>query len=178
VKTTIYDEILEAAVTAELDWDSKVDATHIGVSVKDGAVTLTGYVPSDADKVAAVQAAERVKGVNAVADDVAVQLPLPGKFTDAEIAEQIARRRSWNPEIPATIEAEVADGHVTLRGEVSSSDQRKLAEGAVRNLLGVRDVANEISISPRVNAIAADLEKTSSSASTDDESRRQRESDK
>jgi osmotically-inducible protein OsmY len=149
MKTTIHDEIVQAAVTAELDWDSKVDATHIGVSAKDGAVTLTGYVPSDADKVAAVQAAERVEGVNAVADDVAVQLRLPGKLTDAEIAEQIARRRDWNPEIPATIEAEVADGHVTLRGVVASSYQRKLAEDAVRNLLGVRDVANEISISTK-----------------------------
>ena len=149
MKTTIHDEILQAAVTAELDWDSKVDATHIGVSAKDGAVTLTGYVPSDADKVAAVQAAERVEGVKAVADDVAVQPRLPGKLTDAEIAEQIARRRNWNPEIPATIDAEVADGHVTLRGVVASSYQRKLAEDAVRNLLGVRDVANEISISTK-----------------------------
>jgi osmotically-inducible protein OsmY len=149
VTTTIHDEILQSAVIAELDWDSHVDATHIGVSAKDGAVTLTGYVPSDADKIAAVQAAERVKGVKAVADDVAVQLRLPGKFTDAEIAEQIARRRTWNPEIPATIEAEVADGHVTLRGEVESSYQRELAEGAVGNLIGVRDVTNEISVSPR-----------------------------
>jgi hypothetical protein len=54
---------------------------------------------------------------------VAVQLRLPGKFTDAEIAEQIARRRSSNPEIPATIAAEVADGHVTLRGEIESTYQ-------------------------------------------------------
>ena len=146
MKTTVYDEILQAAVTAELDRDSEVDATHIGVSAKDGAVTLTGYVPSEADKVAAAQAAERVKGVNAVADDVAVQLRLPGKFTDAEIAEQIARRRSWNPEFPETIEAEVADGHVTLRGEVEWSHQRELAERAVGNLLGVRGVTNEIHV--------------------------------
>jgi osmotically-inducible protein OsmY len=149
VKTTIYDEILQLAVTAELDWDPEVDATHIGVAAKDGAVTLSGYVPSDADKVAAVRAAERVDGVQAVADDVAVQLRLPGKFTDAEIAEQIARRRSWNPDIPATIAAEVSDGLVTLRGEVESTYQRELAELGVRSLLGVRGVANEIRVSPK-----------------------------
>jgi osmotically-inducible protein OsmY len=146
VKTTIQDEIVQAAVTAELDWDSQLDATHIGVSVKDGAVTLTGYVPSHADKDAAVQVAERVNGVKAVADDVAVQLPLPGEFTDAEIAEQIARRRSWNPEFPETVEAEVADGQVTLRGQVAADYQRALAERAVRNLLGVRDVENDITV--------------------------------
>jgi osmotically-inducible protein OsmY len=143
------DKILQSAVIAELDWDSKVDATHIGVSAIDGAVTLTGYVPADDDKVAAVRAAERVKGVKAVADDLAVQVLLPGTFTDAEIAEQIARRRSWNPGFPETIEAEVADGHVTLRGEVDWSHQRELAERAVGNLLGVRGVANEIHVSAR-----------------------------
>jgi osmotically-inducible protein OsmY len=149
VDTTIYDEILRLAVTAELDRDPEVDATHIGVAARDSAVTLTGYVPSDADKVAAVRAAERVDGVQAVADDVAVQLRLPGKFTDAEIAEQIARRRSWNPEIPTTIVAEVSDGHVTLRGEVESTYQRELVELGVGNLLGVRGVANEIRVSPK-----------------------------
>jgi osmotically-inducible protein OsmY len=149
VKTTIYDDILRLAVTAELDRDPEVDATHIGVAARDGAVTLTGYVPSDADKVAAVRAAERVDGVQAVADDVAVQLRLPGKFTDAEIAEQIARRRSWNPEIPTSIVAEVSDGHVTLRGEVESTYQRELVELGVGNLLGVRGVANEIRVSPK-----------------------------
>jgi osmotically-inducible protein OsmY len=143
------DKILQSAVIAELDWDSKVDATHIGVSAIDGAVTLTGYVPADDDKVAAVRAAERVKGVKAVADDLAVQVLLPGTFTDAEIAEQIARRRSWNPGFPETVEAEVADGHVTLRGEVDWSHQRELAERAVGNLLGVRGVANEIHVSAR-----------------------------
>lgn len=148
MKTTIDDEVLQRAVTAELDRDPEVDATHIGVAAKDGAVALSGYVPSDADKLAAVLVAERVDGVQAVADDVAVQLRLPGKFTDAEIAEQIARRRRWNPEIPVTIAAEVADGHVTLRGEVESTYQRELAELGVGNLLGVRDVANEIRVSP------------------------------
>jgi osmotically-inducible protein OsmY len=159
VKTTMDDEILRSAVIAEIDWDPSVDATHVGVSTKDGAVTLTGYVPSHAAKVAVVRAAERVKGVRAVADDIGVQLPRPGEFTDAEIAEQIARRRSWNPEFPATVEAEVADGHVTLRGEVEWSYQRELAGRAVGNLLGVRDVANEIRISPRARAIAADVER-------------------
>jgi osmotically-inducible protein OsmY len=146
VKTTIEDEILQAAVTAALDWDSEIDATHIGVSAKDGAVTLTGYVPTHADKDAAVHVAGHVEGVKAVADDLAVQLLLPGKFTDAEIAEQIARRRNWNPEFPATVEAEVADGQVTLRGEVAAESQRQVAERVVRNLLGVRDVENDITV--------------------------------
>jgi osmotically-inducible protein OsmY len=149
VATTIQDEILQSAVTAALELDSNLDATHIGVSAKDGAVTLTGYVPSEGDKLAAVQAAEGVDGVQAVAVDVAVQSPLPGRFTDAEIAEQIARRRIWNPEIPPTIEAEVTDGRVTLRGDLEWWYQRKLAERAVENLLGVRGVLNEIRVIPR-----------------------------
>ena len=149
MKTNISDTILQLAVTTELYRDPEVDATHIGVAANDGAVSLSGYVPSEADKVAAVRAAERVDGVQAVADDVAVQLRLPGKFTDAEIAEQIARRRSWNPDVPTTIVAEVSDGHVTLRGEVESSYQRELVELGVGSLLGVRAVSNEIRVSPK-----------------------------
>jgi osmotically-inducible protein OsmY len=145
-KTSLHDEMLAADVRTELRWDPKVHSTHVGVSATDGAVTLTGYVPAQAEKVAAVRAAERVMGVKAVADDIEVQLVRPGTFTDAEIAEQIARRRSWNPELPATVEAEVADGQVTLRGEVERSYQRELAGRVVGNLLGVRGVTNAIAV--------------------------------
>jgi osmotically-inducible protein OsmY len=142
------DNVLVDAVRAELERDPEVNARHVGVSAVDGAVVLTGYVPLDREKVAAVRAAERVDGVGAVADELEVQRLLPGEFTDAEIAEEIAHRRARNPEIPVTVEAEVRDGHVTLRGEVESQQQRAVTEHMVRNLLGVRSVANEVVVRP------------------------------
>jgi osmotically-inducible protein OsmY len=138
------DDALLQAVRAELEHDPEVNARHVGVSVVDGAVLLTGYVPLDDEKRAAVRAAERVDGVEAVADELDVQRLLPGEFTDAEIAEEIAHRRARNPEIPTSVAIEVREGHATLRGEVDSAEQRAVAEHMVRNLLGIRSVDNEV----------------------------------
>ena len=84
------DEALQEDVLEELKWDPEVDAAHIGVAVKDGAVTLSGHVSSYAEKWAAVRAAERVEGVVAVADEIKVKLPSSSVRDDTDIAESIA----------------------------------------------------------------------------------------
>ncbi len=88
------DSELQSAVMQELEFDPQVDAAHIGVSAKDGAVTLTGHVSSYSEKVAAVRAAERVYGVRAVADEIKVKLPGSDVRDDTEIAAEIARATS------------------------------------------------------------------------------------
>jgi osmotically-inducible protein OsmY len=148
VKTSRSDRALGDAVSTELEWDPQVDQTHIGVAAADGAVTLMGYVRSYAQEHAAVRAAERVHGVRAVADELEVRLPQPLKRNDTEIAEEVARRREWNPVIPETVNAEVKNGAVTLRGEVEWAFQRDAAEQAIRHLEGVRSVTNAVSVKP------------------------------
>jgi BON domain len=93
MKTSTSDKALGDAVRTELEWDPKVDQTHIGVAAADGAVTLTGYVTSYAQEHAAVRAAERIYGVRAVADELEVRLSRPFKRNDTEIAEEISRQR-------------------------------------------------------------------------------------
>ena len=149
---TITDKVLRDQVTRELEWDPKVDASHIGVTANEGAVTLTGYVRSYAERMAAVRAAERVTGVKAVADELEVKLPSSRVRDDAELAEMIARILRWNTLLPETIEAEVRNGVVTLRGEVEWRYQRQTAERAVRDTTGVRSVINLITVKPRVKA--------------------------
>jgi osmotically-inducible protein OsmY len=143
------DKALQEAVLRELEWDPKVDATHVGVIANDGAVTLVGSVPSYADKLAAVRAAERVYGVRAVADNLEVKLPSKSKRDDAELAEEIARELKWNSLVPDTVGAEVRNGYVTLRGEVEWGYQRDAAERAVRYITGVIGVANLITVKPQ-----------------------------
>jgi len=150
------DKVIQEAVMRELDWDPKVDAAHIGVSVKNGAVTLTGHVSSYSEKLAAVKAAERVYGVKAVADEIKVRLPTSDVRDDTDIAEEIARELQWNTLVPDTVHAEVRNGIVTLRGDVEWAYQREEAERAVRDLTGVTGVTNLITVKPRVKA--ADIE--------------------
>jgi osmotically-inducible protein OsmY len=149
---TTTDKLLREQVTRELEWDPKLDASHIGVTANDGAVTLTGHVRSYAERMAAVRAAERVTGVKAVVDELEVKLPSSQVRDDAELGEMIARTLRWNALLPDTIEAEVRKGVVTLKGEVEWNYQRHTAERAVRDITGVRSVINLIAVKPRVKA--------------------------
>jgi VCBS repeat-containing protein len=157
VRTSTSDNALADAVRSELEWDPKVDQTHIGVAAADGAVTLRGYVRSHAQEHAAVRAAERIYGVRAVADELEVRLPQPFKRNDTEIAEEISRQREWDTLIPQAVSAEVTNGAVTLRGEVEWAFQREDTEQAIRHLAGVRSVTNSITVKRSGKAESAEI---------------------
>jgi osmotically-inducible protein OsmY len=152
------DKELQQAVMRELEWDPKVNESHIGVAVNGGAVTLAGHVPSYSMKLAAIRAAERVFGVKAVADEIEVKLP--GNYTrdDTDIAEEIARELNWNTVVPPTVDVEVRSGFVTLRGTVQWSFERAEAERAVRNITGVRGVTNLITVKSTAKPKPTDIE--------------------
>jgi osmotically-inducible protein OsmY len=146
------DEQIKADVESELRWEPSVNATTVGVAVRGGAVTLSGHVRSYAEKMAALQAAERVSGVVAVADELEVRLPGEPR-SDTEIAEAIASALDWNAFIPrGKLKAEVHNGWVTLTGEVDWAYQRNAAERAVRDLGDVKGLTNLIRVKPVVTA--------------------------
>jgi osmotically-inducible protein OsmY len=158
MKTGTTDKTVEEAVRRELDWDPKVSADHVGVSAKDGAIVLMGCISSNAERLAAVRAAERVYGVRTVADDTTVELSDANVIGDAEIAETIARQLQWNTVVPDTVEADVRNGFVTLRGTVEWSYQREAAERPINLVRGIYLVTNLITVEPRDEAGAEDLE--------------------
>jgi osmotically-inducible protein OsmY len=148
----VNDKAIQEAVMRELEWDPKVNAAHIGVAVKDGAVTLTGHVSSYSEKLAAVRAAERVHGVRAIADELKVKLPASSQRDDTDLAAEIARELEWNTLVPDTVTAEVRNGIVTLHGQVEWPYQRDEAERVVRDLKGVTGITNLITVEPRVKS--------------------------
>jgi osmotically-inducible protein OsmY len=140
---------LRQHVLDELDWEPSLDSTDIGVAVKDGIVTLSGHVPSYAQKRAAERVALKVAGVKGVADEIDVHLPSDRKRTDAELAEAAVQAIEWNTQVPDdAIKVKVDDGWLTLDGTVDWNYQRKQAERAVRNLIGVRGVSNLVQVKP------------------------------
>lgn len=143
------DQELQNSVLAELKWDARVQPNEIGVIVKDGVVTLTGWVDSYLKKWAAEEAALRVTGVKAVANDIEVRLA--NERTDSDIAAAAAHALEWDGSIPPNkVQATVAKGWVTLKGQVEWQYQREEAENVVRRLAGVRGVTNLIVVKPRV----------------------------
>jgi osmotically-inducible protein OsmY len=148
---TRTDEAIQRDVLAELRWEPRVSPNEIGVIVKDGVVTLTGWVDSYLKKWAAEEAAHRVRGVKAVANDVEVRLPISGERTDADIAAAAARALEWDAFVPVEkLDVSVSKGWVTLKGEVEWHFQKEDAERVVRRLAGVRGASNLITVRPRV----------------------------
>jgi osmotically-inducible protein OsmY len=145
------DAEIQADVLAELKWEPRVQAPEIGVSVKDGVVTLTGWVDSYTKRWAAEEAAHRVRGVKAVANDIEVRLTPAGERTDAEIAAAAVRALEWDALlVPEKIDVTVSKGWVTLKGTVDWQYKKSEAERVVRNLAGVKGVSNLIEVKPKV----------------------------
>jgi osmotically-inducible protein OsmY len=145
------DEELQRDVRIELLWEPSVTATHVGVSVKDGVVTLTGHVPSYLEKLAAERAAKRVAGVRAVANEIDVKLPNSNRRTNEDIAAEAVKALRAKLFVPAErIKVTVDQGLIILEGDVRWQFQRKAAERAVQNLPAVAGVSNRIQVRPRV----------------------------
>jgi osmotically-inducible protein OsmY len=147
------DEQIQRDVLAELRWDARVASNEIGVAVKGGVVTLTGWVDSYIKKWGAEEAAHRVKGVLAVANDIEVRLPSSSERPDPDIAEAAVHALRWDAMLPMDrIEVTVSKGWVTLKGEVEWQYQKLDAERVVRRLTGVKGVSNLLIVKPRLDA--------------------------
>ena len=155
------DTQLQQDVLAELKWEPSVNAAQIRVEVKDGIVTLAGHVNTYAEKWDAERAAKRVSGVKALAIEMDVKLPGSGKRTDADIASSANNVLRWTSHLPTdSVQVKVESGFVTLSGELDWEYQRQSATSAVRYLLGVTGVSDQIVIKPKVSlsAIKSDIE--------------------
>jgi osmotically-inducible protein OsmY len=142
------DDEIRRDVEDELAWEPSVDHRQIGVAVKDGVVTLAGTVSSYSSKWNVARAAERVAGVKGVANEIDVHTL--GQHSDSDIAESAVRFLAWNSLVPRDrVMVEVANGWLTLTGEVDWQFERQAAERAVRDLYGVKGVVNEITIKAR-----------------------------
>jgi osmotically-inducible protein OsmY len=142
------DAQIQTDVLDELKWEPSVRETDVGISVKNGIVTLSGFVESYAQKFAAERAAERVSGVRAIAEDLEVHLPSSKERNDPDIAKAAASALDWDVEVPNGLHMKVENGWVTLKGEVAWQFEKRAAERAVRNLMGVRGVTNLIAVKP------------------------------
>ena len=144
------DEEIQRDVLRELKFDASIQPNEIGVAVKDGIVTLTGYVDSFLKKWAAEEAAHRVHGVRAVANDIEVKLATSAERTDADIAAAVTRALEWDAYVDVDkLDVTVSKGWVTLKGEVEWGFQRADAERVARRITGVRGVSNLITVRPR-----------------------------
>jgi osmotically-inducible protein OsmY len=140
------DRALRDAVVQQLEWDSEVDASAIGITAQGGVVTLTGFIDTYAGKLAAERAAKQVRGVRAVANDVRVRLRC--ERTDTDIAADAVKALALRPALADSVQVAVHDGHATLTGEVPTLFKSATAEKAVRHIRGLKGVVNRLRVTP------------------------------
>ena len=154
---------IQKDVMEELKWQPFLNASEIGVAVKNGIVTLSGQIDTYSKKLSAEKAAKKVAGVKAIAEDIQIGVSPAYNKTDAEIAEAVLNALKWHTAVQEEkIKIKVENGNVTLEGEVEWEYHRTNAKTAIENLTGVRSVFNLITIKPKITA--ADIEHKISAA--------------
>jgi osmotically-inducible protein OsmY len=151
-KVDFQEDIIEA-----LAFDPRITTDDIAVSVKEGVVTLYGTVPSLSEKWEAEEVVKRIRGVRGIADELIVDLPATHARSDTDIALAIARRFESNVIIPSDVRFVVKDGYVTLSGEVTWYYQSQEAAYEARRVVGVRDVANVITVKSSASPSAEEI---------------------
>lgn len=145
------DTQIQKDIIDQLKWEPFLNAAEIGVAVKHGVVTLSGQVDSYSKKLAAENAAKKIEGVKAIAEEIQIGVSPACNKTDAEIAEAVLNALKWHAAVREDkIKIKVEDGNVRLEGRVEWEFERNNAKMAVENLTGVRSVTNLITVKPRI----------------------------
>jgi len=145
------DSEIKKDVEDELRWDPDIDAAYVGVVVRNGVVTLTGYVRSYMQKTQAERDAMGVMGTAGLANDIEVRLPYINNPPDPEIArDAVEKLRDELPYSSQFIKVTVKDGRLTLEGALEWNYQRDRADEAVRSVRGVIDITDNLTLKPRV----------------------------
>ena len=143
------DILLRKTVLEELDFEPSVDAADIGVAVEDGTVTLTGHVPTYWQKRTVEKAVKRVKGVRAIAQEIEVRPAGSHATADDEIARRAVDTLRWDSSVPLdAVQVTVEKGWIYLTGKTEWYYQKRAAEKALRGLVGVKGISNQIEIAP------------------------------
>ncbi|NBC16433.1 MAG: BON domain-containing protein [Bacteroidetes bacterium] len=146
------DTDIQYDVIDELDWEPSVNAANIGVTVDDGIVTLSGQVESYAEKLAAEHAAQRIEGVQAVVEDLEVQVGGERGRSDVDLARSVRDTISWHVSLPAgQVQVVVHEGWVKLEGQVDWPYQKTMAREAVSKLAGVKGITNLLTVRKRAS---------------------------
>ncbi|MEO5991378.1 MAG: BON domain-containing protein [Ferruginibacter sp.] len=140
-------EDLQKDVLNAIKWEPLLHAAEIGVTAKDGIITLTGVVDSYAKKLEAETAAKNVVGVKAVVEAIEIKFDGIGEKTDNEVADDVLTALKWHWQFWSDqIKIKVEQGWVTLEGELTWNYQREAAKNAIIQVKGVKGINNEIKL--------------------------------
>jgi len=155
------DAAVTAKVKAKLAADSQTSAIKIGVETHEGAVTLTGTVPTEQEKDKAKELAASEPGVKRVVNNINVD---PNSIGATNVGQKIDEAKREVSKTAADdvilakikskllvaglsgIDVDVNSGEIVLKGKVKSNDEKTEAETIAKNTDGVKSVKNELTV--------------------------------
>lgn len=150
---TISDKQLQENIVEELSFTPQVNSKNIGVSVRNGIITLTNAVSSWSEKIAVNEAVKKVSGVKGIANDLTIDLLSSNLRNDTDIAEAAVTQLKWSMMVPSSeIKVEVEKGILTLTGTVNWDFQKRAAEERVEDIIGVKSVINQIKLKSNISS--------------------------
>jgi osmotically-inducible protein OsmY len=143
-----YDTTIQTNVTKKLDDNQKF--RNVNSAVEDGIVTLTGTVDLYQDKLDAAKTAKKQKNVQGVRNLIEVA---GADVPDAQLHEQLSKklyydRVGWYDAAFNYYTLSVKDGVATIGGQTYNDVGRDSALAIAYRMPGVKDVVNEIKVSP------------------------------
>lgn len=139
-----------------LKWDAYIEEGNIHVSVLDGVVSLSGEVPSAAEKRRAIGIAYTAGTESVDADQLKVDADARSKArrsraseapTEEEIARAVKAMLNKDPESDAdAVDVTVANETVILRGEVENAKAKRAALRRAAMVSGVREVRDRLTV--------------------------------
>lgn len=145
-------EELQKDVMDAIKWEPLLNAAEIGVTVKDGVVTLSGIVNNYSKKAEAEHAAKNVSGVNAVVEKIEIKFDSNEKKNDNNLADEIVHSLKSKWDIPDNkIKVKVENGWITLDGELHWNYQKQTAVRSINSISGITGITNNIVIKSEIH---------------------------
>jgi hyperosmotically inducible periplasmic protein len=148
VSASQMDDRIELTAKKSYVFKTILQGDDIKIESRDGAVTLTGIVADDFNKSLAQETVAGLPGVKSVDNRLAIKGTPPTANSDAWLRDKVKVTLLFHRSVSGgTTEVDVKDGIVTLRGEATSQAQKDLTTEYAKDVEGVKDVKNEMTVS-------------------------------
>lgn len=141
------DKRIELTARKSYVFNTYLKGDDIQIHSQDGVVTLTGTVAEEPHLLLATETVADLPGVKSVDNKLEVVGGIPEKNSDAWIQMRIKNMLLLHRNLDgANTEVNVKDGLVTLHGEVNSQAEKGLTAEYVKDVEGVKDVDNKMTV--------------------------------
>ena len=151
VQASKTDDLIESSAKGSYVFKTYLKGEDIKVKSKDGVVTLTGTVSGDSQKALAQETVANLPNVKSVDNQLKIK-GAPAEKSDAWLTTKVKTTLLFHRNVSAMTEVDTKDGIVNLKGEADNQAQKDLTTEYAKDVEGVKDVKNEMTVAKSAKA--------------------------